>query len=87
MATIFCSKLQEEAQSLEAPPFAGPLGEKIFQHISKPAWEMWLKHQTMLINEYRLSLIEPKARAFLLAEMEKFLFQGGAEKPQGYTPT
>ena len=82
---IFCSKLQHNAEGLKAPPFPGPLGEKIYNHISKKAWRMWLDHQTMLINEYRLSLIDPKAREFLQDEMKKYFFGEGSEKPPGFT--
>ena len=71
---IFCQKLKRECEGLEAAPFPGPLGEKIFNEISKQAWDSWLGQQTMLINEYRLSLIDPKARQFLRDEMNKFLF-------------
>jgi Fe-S cluster biosynthesis and repair protein YggX len=71
---VFCSKLNQEAEGLDEAPFPGALGEKIFNHISKQAWEMWLSKQTILINEYHLSLIDAKARAFLNEEMQKFLF-------------
>lgn len=81
---IFCIKLQREAEQMKTPPFPGELGEKIFQQVSKQAWKMWIEHQTMLINEYRLSLIDPKAREFLLNEMQKYFFEGGAEKPKGF---
>ena len=83
---VFCIKLQKESESLDAPPFPGALGEKIFQHVSKEAWKMWLNHQTMLINEYRLSLIDPQARAFLRTEMEKYFFGSGSEAPAGFVP-
>ena len=82
--SVFCAKLKQEAEGMPKPPFPGPLGDKIFNHISKKAWQMWLSHQTMLINEYRLSLIDPKAREFLQEEMQKFFFDGGSEKPQGF---
>lgn len=81
---VQCVKLNKEAEGLAQPPLPGELGKRIYEQISKEAWQMWLQHQTMLINEYRLSLIDPKARAFLLEEMEKFLFGGGSEKPAGY---
>jgi Fe-S cluster biosynthesis and repair protein YggX len=81
---IFCHKLQEEAPALKAPPFPGELGEKIFKNISAKAWQMWLSQQTMLINEYRLNLIDPEARSFLKQEMQKFFFEGGYETPPGY---
>ncbi|OGT63753.1 MAG: oxidative damage protection protein [Gammaproteobacteria bacterium RIFCSPHIGHO2_12_FULL_45_12] len=83
---IHCVKLDKEAEGLEQPPLPGEIGVRIYEHISSQAWEMWLTHQTMLINEYRLSLIDPKSRTFLLKEMEKFLFGGGSEKPAGYVP-
>ena len=73
--TILCVKLKKEARKLDAPPFPGKLGEKVFANVSKEAWKMWLGQQTMLINECRLSLIDPKAREFLLAEMEKYFFE------------
>ncbi len=83
---IFCQKLQQQAEQLSKPPFPGEFGQKIFETISKPAWKQWLSHQTMLINEYRLSMIEPKARQFLKDEMQKFLFTENYEMPTGYTP-
>lgn len=82
---INCKKLKKEAEALERAPWPGPLGEKILREISKPAWEMWLNHQTMLINEYRLNLSDPSARTFLATEMEKFLWGDGSEKPAGFT--
>lgn len=81
---IFCSFLQREAEGLDRVPYPGELGQRIFANISKEAWQQWLRHQTMLMNEYRLSPIEPKARQFLVEEMEKFLFAGGSEKPEGF---
>ncbi|MCP0913653.1 MULTISPECIES: oxidative damage protection protein [Legionella] len=83
---IFCIKLGREAEGMTATPFPGPLGEKIYNQISKQAWKMWLDHQTMLINEYRLSLLDPKAREFLREEMQKYFFGEGSEKPAGYSP-
>ena len=83
---IQCAKLHKEAEGLERPPYPGPLGQKIFDHISKEAWQLWLNHQTMLINEYRLSMLDVKARQFLWQETERFLFGDGSEKPAGYVP-
>jgi len=83
---VFCARLQSQAEGLDYAPWPGALGERIHNEISKQAWSDWLAHQTMLLNENRLSAIDPKARAFLAAEMEKFLFGGGAEKPAGFTP-
>lgn len=83
---IYCQKLQKEAEGLAAPPYPGELGARIYANISKEAWQQWMSHQTLLINENRLSLADPKARAFLAAEMEKFLFGEGSSKPAGYIP-
>lgn len=83
---IFCRKQQIEADGLDFIPWPGALGKRVFEEIGKPAWGLWLAHQTMLINENRLSPLDPKHRAFLQGEMEKFLFGDGAEKPQGYVP-
>ena len=82
--TIHCSKLGTDAEGLDFAPWPGPLGQRIYAEISKPAWQQWLAHQTMLINENRLNPLDPKARQFLSVEMEKFLFGGNAEKPAGY---
>ncbi len=71
---------------MNAPPFPGPLGEKIYAQVSKQAWKMWLDHQTMLINEYRLNLLDPKAREFLQTEMKHYFFGEGSEKPAGFSP-
>lgn len=83
---VHCVKLDKEAEGLAAPPYPGELGQRIYENVSKQAWQQWLAHQTMLINEYRLTLIEPKARKFLEEEMEKFFFAGGSEKPKEYVP-
>jgi Fe-S cluster biosynthesis and repair protein YggX len=84
--TVFCTFLQREAEGLDRPPYPGALGQRIFENISKDAWQQWVRHQTMLLNEYRLTPIDPKARKFLVEEMEKFLFGGGASRPEGYVP-
>ncbi|MCR6700478.1 MAG: oxidative damage protection protein [Dokdonella sp.] len=83
---IHCIKLGREAEGLDFAPWPGELGRRLFELVSKPAWSEWLAHQTMLINEHRLNPLDPKSRAFLAAEMEKFFFGGGAEKPAGYVP-
>lgn len=83
---VNCALLGTEAEGLDYPPYPGPIGQRIFENVSKQAWQQWLAHQTMLINEYRLTPIEPKAREFLEKEMEKFLFGGGSEKPGEYVP-
>jgi len=83
---VKCVVLGVEAEGLDYQPYPGELGQRIYEQVSKEGWQRWLKHQTMLINEYRLSPIEAKARKFLVAEMEKFFFGGGSHKPQEYVP-
>jgi len=83
---VNCIFLGEEAEGLDYAPYPGELGQRIFENVSKQAWQRWLEHQTMLINEYRLSPIEPDARKFLETEMDKFFFAGGSAAPQEYTP-
>ncbi|MBI3772425.1 MAG: oxidative damage protection protein [Gammaproteobacteria bacterium] len=83
---VQCKKLKQELPGLARPPYPGEFGKKIYENISQQAWQMWLKQQTMLINEYRLSLIDPKAQTLLKEEMEKFLFGDGGQMPQGYVP-
>lgn len=83
---VFCEKLNQTLNGLSTPPFPGPLGARVFNHVSEAAWKQWLTHQTMLINEYRLSLIDPKAREFLHEEMEKYFFGEGSATPSGFSP-
>ena len=82
--TVQCVLLKREAPGLARAPYPGALGTRIFENVSQEAWGNWLRHQTMLINEYRLTPVDPKARKFLEAEMEKFFFGGGSEKPQEF---
>jgi Fe-S cluster biosynthesis and repair protein YggX len=84
--TVFCVYLQREAEGLQRVPYPGELGRRIYENISAQAWQQWVRHQTMLLNEYRLSPIEPKARKFLVEEMEKFLFGGGSAQPAEFVP-
>lgn len=81
---VQCKKLGIEAEGLAATPYPGEIGQRIYENISQKAWDTWLNHQTMLINEYRLNLLDKKSREFLEAEMTKFLFGGGSEKPPGF---
>jgi Fe-S cluster biosynthesis and repair protein YggX len=84
--TVQCILLKREAPGLDRQPYPGELGKRIFENVSKEAWAGWLKHQTMLINEYRLTPIEPKARKFLESEMEKYFFGAGSQAPEGFQP-
>ncbi len=83
---IYCHKLKQDLPGLDFQPYPGPLGERIMREISAQAWQMWLAHQTTLINEYRLNLLDAEARKFLALEMEKFLFSDDSEKPSGFVP-
>jgi Fe-S cluster biosynthesis and repair protein YggX len=83
---VHCVLLDKEAEGLDRPTYPGDLGKRIFQNVSKEAWQKWLGHQTMLINEYRLTPIEPEARKFLETEMEKFFFAGGSAAPKEFVP-
>ncbi len=82
--TVQCVVLRIESEGLDRPPYPGDLGQRIFDNVSKIAWQRWLGHQTMLINEYRLTPIEPKAREFLEREMEQFFFGEGSERPPDF---
>jgi Fe-S cluster biosynthesis and repair protein YggX len=83
---VQCVLLKRELAGLDRPPYPGELGKRIYDGVSKEGWGRWLQHQTMLINEYRLTPIEPKARKFLETEMEKFFFGAGSAAPEGYQP-
>jgi Fe-S cluster biosynthesis and repair protein YggX len=84
--TVHCVRLGREAEGLDFQPYPGELGKRIYDNVSKEAWQEWLAHQTMLINEYRLSLMDPKAKEFLEQQMEAFFFGQGAQQPEGYVP-
>jgi len=81
---VECVLLGIEAEGLDRPPYPGELGQRIFDNVSREAWQRWIKHQTMLLNEYRLTPIDPKARKFLVEEMEKFFFGEGSQRPQEF---
>ena len=84
--TVQCAYLKREADGLEVLPSPGELGKKIYAQISKEAWQLWLKHQTMLVNENRLNLADQRARQYLARQMELFLFGEGGDQPAGYVP-
>lgn len=83
---VNCVKLGKEAEAMDRAPLPGDVGQRILNNVSKEGWKLWMQHQTILINENRLSLIDPQAQAFLKTEMEKFLFGEGSEMPEGFTP-
>jgi len=84
---VNCIKLGKEAPGLERPTYPGDLGKRIFENVSQEGWKSWVSHQTMLLNEYRLSPINPKDRKFLEEEMEKFFFGDGPSSVDNFTPT
>jgi len=84
---VFCVKFQRELPGLEEVPFEGhPLGQKIYDNVSKQAWQMWVEHMKMLMNEYRLNLGTPQAQQFLLEQMDQYFFGEGSEAPRDYVP-
>lgn len=84
--TVHCIKLGREADGLDFPPIPGELGKRIFDSVSKEAWQQWIKLQTMLINENRLNLADAKARQYLTEQVERHFFGEGADVAAGYTP-
>ena len=84
--TVKCVYLDKEAAGLTRVPYPGDLGKRIYDNVCQEAWQEWLKHQTMLINEYRLTPIEPKARKYLEEEMEKFFFGDGPTQIAEFVP-
>jgi Fe-S cluster biosynthesis and repair protein YggX len=84
--TVKCIKLGREAEGLDFPPMPGALGAKIFENVSKEAWQQWIRLQTMLINENRLNLADAQHRKYLAEQVEKHFFGGGADNVSGYVP-
>ena len=84
--TVQCIKLQQEAEGLDFAPYPGELGKRIYENVSKEAWQAWLKHQTMLVNENRLNLADVRARKYLATQMESFFFGGNVDQATGYVP-
>ncbi len=83
---VRCAKLGSELPGLQFPPLKGALGRRIYESISEEAWNQWLRHSTLIINEYRLNPAEPEAQRVLKEQLEKFLFGEGAAAPEGYVP-
>ena len=84
--TVQCVYLKREGPGLDFSPYPGELGKRIFDNVSKEAWQAWLRHQTMLVNENRLNLADARARQYLARQMEQFFFGDGGDKPAGYVP-
>ena len=83
---VNCVYLKKEAEGLDFPVYPGELGKRLWDNVSKEAWQAWMKHQTMLVNENRLNLADARARQYLARQMESFFFGEGAEQPAGYVP-
>jgi Fe-S cluster biosynthesis and repair protein YggX len=83
---VECVKLGRQAPGLPAPPYPGELGKRVFEHVSQEAWQQWLRQQTMIINEYRLSPLDPQARKMIETEMDKFFFGEGSAPPKEFKP-
>jgi Fe-S cluster biosynthesis and repair protein YggX len=84
--TVHCVKLDRELPGLEAPPVGGPLGQRIYEHVSEQAWQMWEQQATLLMNHYGLSMGDPEARKFLREQMEEFFFAPDAKLPANFDP-
>ncbi|HEU0189269.1 MAG TPA: oxidative damage protection protein [Gallionella sp.] len=83
---VHCVKLGREAEGLDRLTYPGPLGQRIFENVSKEAWQGWIKYQTMLVNENRLNLSDPQARKYLAIQMENYFFGEAVQMPPGYVP-
>ncbi|MDE2118879.1 MAG: oxidative damage protection protein [Betaproteobacteria bacterium] len=83
---VQCVKLGREAEGLERLPYPGELGKRIFENVSKEAWQGWIRYQTILVNENRLNLADAQARKYLAKHMEGYFFGEGAQMPTGYVP-
>jgi Fe-S cluster biosynthesis and repair protein YggX len=83
---VKCVKLGRELEGLDKPPFAGELGQRIYDNVSKEGWKLWTQHMTMVVNEFRLSMANPESQKILMEQMEQFFFGEGAALPPEYTP-
>jgi len=83
---VNCIKLGREAEGLDFAPMPGALGQRLYEHVSKEAWQQWQKHQTMLVNENRLNLADVRARKYLMTQLEQYFFGDGGDQPAGYVP-
>ncbi|HYB50304.1 MAG TPA: oxidative damage protection protein [Burkholderiaceae bacterium] len=83
---VHCIKLGRESEGLDFPPVPGAIGKRIFENVSKEAWQQWQRHQTMLVNENRLNLADARAREYLRTQMEEYFFGAGGDTPAGYVP-
>ena len=83
---VHCRKLKQELPGLDLPPFPGPKGQEVYENISKQAWAEWMTHQTTLINEMRLNMMDLTARTYLSEQREKFFAGEQVDQAEGYVP-
>ncbi len=83
---VHCVKLGKEMEGLAKPPLRGPVGQKVFENVSKEAWRMWLEHSKMLINEYRIDLVSESGQKLWMAELDKYFFGEGSQVPADFVP-
>jgi len=83
---VNCIKLGHEAEGLDFPPMPGEMGKKLWESVSKEAWQQWIKLQTMIINENRLNLADAQHRKYLAEQVQKHFFGGGADQVSGFVP-
>ncbi len=83
---VLCAKYKKEMEGLDEAPFDTELGQKIYNNVSKKAWQEWGEHQKMLLNEYRLQPWKREAQEFLVEQMQAYLFGGGSELPKEFVP-
>ena len=86
ITVVHCAKLNRELEALPRRPFPGPLGERIYNEVSRQGWEMWQEQSTILINHYGLNMADPRASDFLMEKMEEFTIGAGAQMPEDWTP-
>ncbi|GAC1360182.1 MAG: hypothetical protein NVS4B12_27250 [Ktedonobacteraceae bacterium] len=84
--TVYCVKLGRELPGLDKPPFPGPLGQRIYEQVSKQAYDMWPAQSTLIINHYSLNMADPESRKILREQMEEFFFGSDAKMPEGWSP-
>ena len=83
---VTCAKFKRELPGLDSPPYPGEIGQRIYDNVSRMAWDMWESQATLLINHYGLNMADPRAQRFLLEQMEEFLFADDEEMPEGWVP-
>ena len=83
---VQCVKLNQQLEGLDEPPFDNPLGQKIFETVSKQAWAQWQEHMKILLNEYRLQPWKPEAQEFIVEQMNAYFFGSGSELPKEFNP-